>query len=184
MEEVGQPELIPFRQREKGTEQTGTLSESARHGRGQPEDRQSLYGAGLIRQERDGGSRAVATARVANDMAARLRSGKHVEEMKLPRGRNAPARRSAKDSEKARKGDGADCDFFGGSKRCKFRLSISGTISGNGAEVTTFTCAWTDPELDGRSQKWVPRIPYPSNLIKPVTGYTFAHFLAVGATVT
>lgn len=65
----------------------------------------------------------MATTRVANDMAARLRSGKHVEEMKLPRGRNAPARRSAKDSEKARKGDGADCDFFGRSKRCKFRLS-------------------------------------------------------------
>jgi hypothetical protein len=122
-EEVGQPELMPFRQWGKGTEQTGTLSESARPGIGQPADRQSLYGIGLIRQERDGGSRAVATARMANDMAARLRSGKHVEEMRLPCGRSAPTRRSAKDSEKTRKGDGADCDFFGGPKRCKFRLT-------------------------------------------------------------
>ncbi|MGA1994701.1 MAG: hypothetical protein ABSH45_02875 [Bryobacteraceae bacterium] len=43
--------------------------------------------------------------------------------MKLPYGRNAPVARSAKDLGKAQKGDGADCDLFGRSKRCKFRLS-------------------------------------------------------------
>jgi hypothetical protein len=65
----------------------------------------------------------MATVRAAADVAAWPRSRKHVEEMKLPCGRNAPAKQSAEDSGKARKGDGADCDFFGTSKRCKFRPS-------------------------------------------------------------
>jgi len=114
---------MPFRQREKGTEQTSTLSESAQPGAGSRRIGNRFMG--LYLSDKSGMEAAGQRRRlgVANDMAARLCSGKQVEEMRLPCRRNALARLSAKDSEKVRKGNGADCDFFGGSKKCKFRLS-------------------------------------------------------------
>ena len=119
----GQPELIPFRQMEKGSELTGTELESAYLGRNRSEVRESLCGIGLAPQQRDEGNPAVPIARAPSAVRGRLRSEDVAEKPGLPHRREAPATLPAKHLAETRKGDGADHDLFGNSERCKFRLT-------------------------------------------------------------
>ena len=119
----GQPELIPFRQMEKGSELTGTELESAYLGRSRSEVRESLCGIGLAPQQRDEGNLAVPIARAASAVRGRLRSEDVPEKPGLPHRREAPATLPAKHLAETRKGDGADHELFGNSERCKFRLT-------------------------------------------------------------
>ena len=121
LEETGQPELAPFRSMKKGTEQTGTVVESARHNRRRSNNAEFPGGIGPTRQGRDRNNLAVATTPASNDMAARLRAEEHVVKPDLACTQKAPAARSAAHSRKARKRDGADWRVFGTSNRFEFK---------------------------------------------------------------
>ena len=106
-----------------------------------------LWRIGLLRQARNECYQAAAPGSGDEDVAARLRSAEHVEEIRRPMRRNAPETRSARDSGKGQKGARADCALFGRPIKCKIRLSrFYGPVFTATIAIAVFTIAAARPD--------------------------------------